>query len=40
MNIIIPKLPELKNGQIDPAELQSFLFALQQIIDKIAKAIP
>jgi len=39
MNIIIPKLPELRNGQMDQTELRSFLFALQQIIDQIAKAI-
>ena len=39
MNIILPQLPDIKDGQIDPEELRRFLFALQLIIDQIAKAI-
>ena len=39
MQIIIPQLPKVKNGQMDAEELQKFLFSLQLVIKKIAEKV-
>lgn len=39
MQIIIPMLPEIKNGQMDPEELRRFLYALQLVIKQMSEKI-
>ena len=39
MKIVLPMLPEVKNGQMDPEELRRFLYALQLVIKEMSEKI-
>jgi hypothetical protein len=39
MKIILPQLPDVKNGQMDAEELRRFLYALQLVIKEMSEKI-